>query len=68
MANYPAIKSKSALFKPVSASGVAGIKDRHIILLGNPVNGIEEREEVLLGVDVLLPVSREKNVFFRLKA
>ena len=50
------IKFESAGCKAVATAGMAAVEDRHIILLCHFVDGIEEREEVLLGVDVLFSV------------
>lgn len=48
--------------KTVAASGVAAVEDGHVVILCHFVDGGEEREEVLLGVDVLFPVSRQKDI------
>ena len=47
----------------LAAARVAGIQDGHIVLLGHLVDGVEEAEEVLFGVDVFLAVGAQKNVF-----
>ena len=46
---------------------MARIQNRHVVLLGKRVDGGEERLEVLLRVNVLLPVRAQKNVPVRLK-
>ena len=46
----------------VTAARMAGIKDRHIILLSHGVDGVEQTHEVLLGVDVFLAVGAEQDV------
>ena len=41
----------------VAATRMTAVKYRHVILLGQLVDGIEEAEEVLFRVDVFLTVS-----------
>ena len=41
---------------------MTAIEDRHIVFLRHVVDGVEERKEVLLCIDILLTVSREQNV------
>lgn len=40
----------------VAAAGVAAVENGHVVLLGHFVDGGEERQEVLLGVDVFFAV------------
>ena len=47
---------------------VAGVQDRHVVLLGQRIDGGEQAREVCLGVDVLLAVRREKHVALGLQA
>lgn len=54
--NHTSVELKPTGCKAVARARVATVKYRHIILLCHAVNGIEQREEVLLGVDVLLAV------------
>ena len=63
----PGIQLKAGLFQPLLASGMAGIEDGHIVLLRQGVDGGEEADEVLLRVDVLLPVGGEQDVFVGLQ-
>ena len=56
------VQPEAALLKPVTASGVAGIEDGHIVLLCQGIDGGEEAQEVLFGVDVFLPVGRQENI------
>ena len=42
---------------------MAGVEDGHIIFLGHLVDGGEETQEVLLGVNVLFAVGGEQDVF-----
>ena len=62
MPYHTGIKRKTARLKPFSASRVAGIKHRHIVFLCHAVYRAEQTFKVLFGVDVLLAVSREKDV------
>ena len=52
----------------LAGARVAGVQDRHVILLGERVDGGEQAREVGLGVDVLLAVCREQHVALGLKA
>ena len=62
------IKLEAALVKSVSASRMAGVENGHIVLFCDAVDGTEEREEVLLGIDIFLSVCREEYVPFLLKS
>lgn len=46
----------------LAGARVAGVQDRHVVLLGQRVDGGEQAREVGLGVDVLLAVGREQHV------
>lgn len=46
----------------VAAARMAAVEYRHVIFLGQFVDGIEKAEEVLLGVYVLLAVGGQKNI------
>lgn len=52
----------------LAGARVAGVQDRHAVLLGQRVDGGEQASEVLLGVDVLFAVGREQHVALGLKA
>ena len=54
--------------KALAGTGMAGIQDRHIVLLCHLVDSVEQRQEVLLSVDVLLTMSRKQNVLALLQA
>ena len=56
------IQLKAAGSKAVARAGVARVEDGHVVLLRHPVDGGEEREEVLLRVDVLLSVGGEQDI------
>lgn len=49
--------------KTLAAARVAAVENRHIILFGHGVDGIEKRKKVLLSVDVFLAVSGQKYIF-----
>gem|GEM_PF-5937791 len=46
----------------LAGARVAGVQDRHVVLLGQRVDRGEQAREVCLGVDVLLAVCREEHV------
>ena len=52
----------------LAGARVAGVQDRHVVFLGQRVDGGEQAREVRLGVDVLLAVGREQHVLLRLQA
>ena len=52
----------------LAGARVAGVQDRHVVLLGQRVDGGEQAREVRLGVDVLLAVGGEQHVALGLKA
>ena len=52
----------------LAGARVAGVKDRHVVSLGQRVDRGEQAREVGLGVDVLLAVRREEHVALGLKA
>ena len=52
----------------LAGARVAGVQDRHVVLLGQRVDGCEQAREVGLGVDVLLAVGGQQHVAPGLKA
>ena len=56
------IQLKATGSKAVARTRMAAVEDRHIVLLCHFVDGIEEREEVLLSVDVLFAMGREQDI------
>ena len=52
----------------LAGARVAGVQDRHVVLLGQRVDRGEQAREVGLGVDVLLAVGREQHVALGLQA
>lgn len=61
------IELKAAGCQSVAAARVAAVEYRHVIFLGQFVDGIEKAEEVLFRVDVLLAVGGQKNILFLLQ-
>ena len=64
------VKLESRSLQTLAGARVAAVEDGHIVLLGHRIDGGEEREEVLLGINVFLTVGGEKNVatFLQTKA
>ena len=52
----------------LAGARVAGVQDRHVVFLGQRVDGCEQAREVGLGVDVLLAVGGQQHVLLRLQA
>ena len=46
----------------LAGAGVAGVQNRHVVLLCHRVDGVEQAQEVLLRVDVLLAVGAQQDV------
>ena len=61
--NNTPIQLEATLLQPLAAPGVAGVQHRHVILRRHGVDRREQRTEILLRVDVFLPVGGEQNVF-----
>ena len=62
------IELEAGGLQALAGARVAGVQDRHVVLLGQRVDGGEQAREVRLGVDVLLAVGREQHVLLRLQA
>ena len=58
----PRVQPEPAGLKPVTRPGMAAVQHRHVVSLRHSVDGVEQAQEVTLGVDVLLPVGREQDV------
>ena len=56
------LRIRRGSLQALTAAGVAGVQDGHIILLRHGVDGAKQREEVLFGVDVLFAVGGEQDV------
>ena len=61
--NDAPVQLKAALLQALAASGVAGVQHRQVILRRHGVDRREERPEILLRVDIFLPVGGEQDVF-----
>ena len=57
------VELESAGFEALAGARMATVEDGHVVLLGHLVDGIEERQEVLLGVNVLLAVGGQQDIF-----
>lgn len=70
MGYHAPVELEAALFKAFARAGMAAVEYGHVVLRGHGVDGVEERQEVLLGVDILLAVGRQKDVaaFFQTEA
>ena len=66
--NDPLVEFETALLEALAAAGMAAVENRHVVLLRYGVDGVEEAQEVLLGVDVLLAVGREEDILPFLQA
>lgn len=62
MLNDTWVELESAGRQSVAATRVAAVENRHVVFLGQFVDGIEKAEEILFRVDVFLPVGGEQNV------
>ena len=62
MLNDALVELKAALLQPLAAARMAGVENRHIVLFRQSVDGGEQAQEVLFGVDVLLPVGGQQNI------
>ena len=57
------VQFKAAFLQPLTAPGMAGVQHRQVVLRRHGVYRREERTEILLRVDVFLPVGREQDIF-----
>ena len=62
------VELKARGLQALAGARVAGVKDRHVVLLCQRVDRGEQAREVGLGVDVLLAVRREQHVALGLQA
>ena len=60
--DHPLVQLETGLLQTLFAPGMAAVQHRHIVLLRHFVDGSEEAHEILLCVDVLLPVGGKQNV------
>ena len=60
--DHPLVQGEAGLLQPLFAAGMAAVQHGHVVLLRHFIDGRKETYEVLLRVDVLLPVGGEQNV------
>ncbi len=60
--DHARVEHEAGGLQPLPGAGVAGVQNGHIILLRHRVDRVEQREEVLLRVDVLLAVGAQQDV------
>ena len=56
------VEPETRLFQPFARTGMAGVENGQVVLRSQCIDGVEKREEVALGVDVLFTVGREEHV------
>ena len=56
------LRIRRGSLQALAAAGMAAVQDGHVVFHGHGVDGIEQREEVLLGVDILFAVGGEEDV------
>ncbi len=52
----PSVELEAALLEALAGTGMTAVENRHVVLLSHGVDGVEERLEVLLCIDILLAV------------
>ena len=62
------VQLKARGLQALARARVAGVQDRHVVFLGQRVDGGEQAREVRLGVDVLLAVGGQQHVALGLQA
>ena len=60
--NHAGVEPEAGLRETVAAARVAAVENRHVVLRGHRVDGVEQAQEVLLRVDVLLAVGAQEDV------
>ena len=63
----PRVQLEARGFQALARARVAAVQDRHIVLLGQRVDGREQAGEISLGVNILLAMSAEQHVALRLQ-
>ena len=63
MPNHSWVQLKAGGLQAFPRPRVAGIQNRHVVLLCHIVDRSKQREIVLLRVNILFPVGREKDIF-----
>ena len=62
------VELEAGRLQALAGARVAGVQDRHVVLLRERVDGGEQAREVRLGVDVLLAVGGQQHILLRLQA
>ena len=62
MLDHPLVQLEAGLLQTLFAAGMAAVQHGHIVLLRHFIDGSEQAYEVLLRVDILLPVGGKQNV------
>ena len=60
--DHPLVQLEAGLLQTLFAAGMAAVQHGHVVLLRHFIDGSEQAYEVLLRVDVLLPVGGKQNV------
>ena len=61
--NDQRVELESAAFEAFAAAGMAAVEDGHAVAPGDGVDGVEEAQEVALGVDVFLAMGAQQDIF-----
>lgn len=62
MLDHPLVQLETGLLQTLFAAGMAAVQHGHVVLFRHFIDGRKEAYEVLLRVDVLLPVGGKQNV------
>ena len=68
MLNHTLVKNEATLLQTLATTGMARVQDGQIVLFCHLVDSGEQRSEILLCVDVFLPVDRQKDVLSLLQS
>ena len=60
--DHPLVQLETGLLQTLFAAGMAAVQHGHIVLLRHFIDGSKKAHEILLRVDVLLPVGGKQNV------
>ena len=60
---YQRMKFEAGLFEAFAATRMTAIEDGHFVFSGNGIDGVEEGEEVFLGVNVFFAMGTQEDVF-----
>ena len=66
--DHPLVQLEAGLLQTLFAAGMAAVQHGHVVLLRHFIDGSEQAYEVLLRVDVLLPVGGKQNVLALLQS